>query len=381
MTLDLSAFREAFPATRERAYLFSGAIAPLAEPVRVALERWTDGWERLPLAGYDGALAELESLRTRLAGLIGAEPDGVAVLASTSAAINAAARLLPAGRRSTILVDSSTYPSTRYAFAAAGWRLRHVDVPDPPAAVAALEAHVSTDVLAIAVSHVAPLTGQRRDIAPLAELAHAHGALLIVDAAQTLGVLPVDVTALGIDVLVGTTMKWLLGPPGVGILYVRPELLERAPLAEAGYLHAVVPGEDWPTETVPGWTGGVRRVELGMPPFGLLAATEAGVGLIEAVGVAAIQERVEQLVGRLIEGLQARDIAVRTPRDPAWRAGVVAAEVADPPALAARLRDHGVDVGGYPWGLLRVDPHGFCVPDDIDRFLAELDAFRAEAPP
>ena len=380
MTLDLAAFREAFPATRDRAYLFSGAIAPLAEPVRAALESWEDGWERLPLAGYDGALAELESLRAALARLLGADPDSVGVLPSTSAAINAAARLLPAGGRSTVVVDSSTYPSTRYAFAAAGRTLRHVDVEDPAAAVAALEPHVGEDTLAIAISHVAPLTGRRRDVAALAELAHAHGALLVVDTAQSLGVLPVDVGALGVDVLVGTTMKWLLGPPGIGVLYVRPELLEQAPLGEAGYLHAVVAGEDWPTEALPGWAAGVRHVELGMPPLGLLGATEAGVRLIEAVGVATIHERVEQLVGRLIDGLRARDVSVRTPSDPAWRAGVVGADVPDAPALAARLRERGVDVGGYPWGLLRVDPHAFCVPGDIDRFLDELDAYRAETP-
>ena len=345
--------------------------------MRAALEGWADGWERAPLDGYDGAMPELESLRERLAGLIGAEPHTVGVLPSTSAAVNAAARLLPAGGRSTVLVDSSTYPSTRYAFAASGRRLLHVDVPDPADAVAALEPHVGEDTLAIAIAHVAPLTGQRWDVAAVAALAHAHGALVVVDAAQSLGVLPVDVHALGIDVLVGTAMKWLLGPPGVGLLFVRPDLLERAPLAEAGYLHALVAGEDWPVDTVPDWAGGVRRVELGMPAYGLTAATEAGIRLVQSVGVGAIHERVEDLAGRVIDGLRDRDIPVRTPRDPQWRAGVVAADVADAPALASWLRERGVDVGGYPWGLLRVDPHAFCQAEDIDRFLAGVDAYRA----
>jgi selenocysteine lyase/cysteine desulfurase len=114
-----------------------------------------------------------------------------------------------------------------------------------------------------------------------------------------------------------------------------------------------------------------------MPAYGLTAATEAGVRLVQSVGVEAIHERVEDLAGRVIDGLRDRDIPVRTPRDPQWRAGVVAADVADAPALASWLRARGVDVGGYPWGLLRVDPHAFCQAEDIDRFLAGLDAYRA----
>jgi kynureninase len=352
---DVEAFRSAFPVLEERAYLFSGAIAPLAEPVRRELTRWLDDWERRPLPRYDAALEELDALRKGFARLIGASADEVAIVASTSDAASAAARLLGG----TLAAHTSAYPSTRYAWLAAGGEVVAFDDFEalPPAA-------------AVAISHVAPLTGRRLDLARCGEAAHAAGARLVVDAAQSLGVVDVDVVRDGVDVLFATAMKWLCGPPGIGFLYVRSELLDGARVADAGYLHAIVEGEDWPPASMPAWPRAARRIELGMPALGLVAAARAGIELIEATGVATIGAQVDALAAQAIAGLRGRGIAVRTPAD---RAGVVAADIAGAERIAEALAARGVDVGGYPWGLFRIDAHAFCRPEDIERALTALD--------
>jgi selenocysteine lyase/cysteine desulfurase len=354
--VSLAAFRAAFPVLGERTYLFSGAIAPLAIPVRAALERWLDDWERRPLRRYDAAVAELDALRAAFARLIGAHPDEVAILSSTSDGAAATARLL-GGR---LAAHTSAYPSTRYAWLASGGQIVPFD-----------DFTAVPEAAAVGIAHVAPLTGRRLDLARCAEAAHAAGARLVVDAAQSLGVLEIDVERDGVDVLYGTAMKWLCGPPGIGFLYVRSAVLDGAGVADAGYLHAVVEGEDWPPATMPAWPAAARRVELGMPAVGLVAAARAGIELIESAGVPAIAGQIDALAEHVIAGLRERGIPVRTPDE---HAGVVAAEIPAADRVAAVLAERAVDVGGYPWGLLRIDPHAFCREEDIERALAALDA-------
>lgn len=376
--MNLEEFRRQFPVTRTRAYLFAGAIAPAAAPVRAAADAWLDAWTHDPLLEYWAVGEELESLRRAFALLVNADPDEVAIVDSTSRAAGLAIRLLR-DRPGTIVVDDSTYPSSIYPWVAAGRRPTYVPTDAAEDPTTALVDALDGQPAAVAVSHVAPLTGRRHDVARLAAAARERGAVLLVDAAQTTGVVPVDVRRDGIDVLVTTAMKWLLGPPGVAFLYVRRELLEQGPSPEVGYLGARIEAEGWPRDELPPLAPGARRLEPGLPSMPGLVAARAGIDLVRAVGEERIAERVETLVTRGINGLRERGVHVRTPGRPAARAGVVAAEHPQAVELAAFLRRRAVDIGGYPWGLLRVDPHAYCLEDDLDRFLEGLDAFERGA--
>ena len=145
---------------------------------------------------------------------------------------------------------------------------------------------VDDETTAVCITHVAPFTGRRHDLRALAEVCHAHGALLMVDAAQTTGVVPIDVVAEGIDMLVTTGMKWLLGLPGVGYLYVAPEVLREAPVLDVGYLgldtdaRRLAGGRDARRSCPDG-----RRYELGLPSLPALAACTAGIELLLDVGI------------------------------------------------------------------------------------------------
>jgi selenocysteine lyase/cysteine desulfurase len=202
----------------------------------------------------------------------------------------------------------------------------------------------------------------------------------MVDLAQSAGVEVLPPGLDGIDIAVGTTMKWLLGPPGIGYLYVRPGLPEDIAGLDVGYIGLAVDEERWPQATMPGRVSDSRRFELGLPNMAGLAAAVEGINLLEQVGLAAVSDRISELAGRCIRGLADLGLVVRTPEDVAQRAGVVAFESDEAGELGSYLRECGVDVGGYDWGLCRVDPHAFNDTGDVDRFLEGVRTF-FELPP
>lgn len=367
----LDRLRAAFPLLEERAYLFSGGIAPLATEVRAAMTAWTDQWAEDPLthrADYFGAWTEL---RSTFAALVGVGPDDVAITENTSRATNLAVRMLAPAPGSNILVDATTYPSSAWAFLAqhdVGVRLV---LPDPGEAFVDALARVRDDATrCVAVSHVAALDGQRHDLDRLATYCSETGLRLLVDAAQSTGVVPIDLSRDSIDAVVTTSMKWLLGPPGVAYLAMRPDAI--AATGDVGYVAAGV-SDEFDLTSLPAYPAGARRAEVGLAPLPLLPAALAGLRLIEAAGVAAIGARVEALVTALGEGLRRRGYDVLTPVEPRARAGVLAFAAPRATEMSAALRERGVDVWGYPSGRVRVDPHGFNDESDITRFLEEVD--------
>jgi selenocysteine lyase/cysteine desulfurase len=375
--MDASEFRRRFSITESRAYLFSGAIAPAADSVREAMERWIDEWARNPLVNYDSVSEDMARLREAIGGLLGVAGTQVALSENTSRASNSGVRILSScNPGSNVVVDRTTYPSSRYPWMVLTDAEVRVAVAAPgEAAAEAIARCVDDDTIAVVVSHVDPRTGFRHDLDALVEITKPRRALLMVDLAQSAGVVPLPRGLEGIDVAVGTTMKWLLGPPGIGFLYVRPGLSEEAAGLDVGYVSLAVDGGEWPQATLPSRVTDSRRFELGLGNMpGLLAAVE-GIKLIEQLGVARAFETVSDLAGRCIRGLKDFGLVVRTPEDAASRAGVVAFESDKAHALAGYLRERGVDIGGYTWGLGRVDPHAFNDADDVDRLLEEVRAF------
>ncbi|HSD03377.1 MAG TPA: aminotransferase class V-fold PLP-dependent enzyme [Gaiellales bacterium] len=374
--MELSEFRALFPVTRTRAYLFSGALAPAAAPVRAAWDGWTDRWSSDPNAVYtgDGLIGAADRLRESFAALIGADPSTIAITDNTCRAANIAIRILAERPAGNVVVDDGTYPSSAYPWYARGDReVRYVPTDGVEDAAGALAGRIDDDTVAVCITHVAPFTGRRHDLRAIADAAHARGARVVVDAAQSTGVVPIDVGRDGVDVLVTTAMKWLLGPPGIGFLHLHPELLAQAPVLDVGYLGLDAPLGDWPPHTMPPVVADARRYELGLPNLPGVFAARAGIELLREVGIERVFARVEQLAGRLMDGLAERGADLLTPADPAQRAGVIAFRHPDPQGLFDLCRSRGVDIGAI--GAVRVDPHAFNDEDDIDRFLACCDAF------
>jgi selenocysteine lyase/cysteine desulfurase len=374
--MNIADFRRSVPITGTRAYLFSGALGPAATPVRAAWDAWTAAWSDDPNAVYndDGLIGSSTALRASFARLIGAEATSIAITDNTCRAASIAVRILAQRPGSNVVVDDGTYPSSVYPWYVRGDREVRVVATDGVAdAAGALAERIDPNTVAVCITHVAPFTGRKHDLAAIAAAAHAQGAVLMVDAAQSTGVVPIDVTRDGVDVLVTTAMKWLLGPPGVGFLYLAPDILAEAPVLDVGYLGLDAPLGEWPVAQMPGIVPDARRYELGLPNLPGMFAARAGIDLLLDVGIGHISEHVEGLVTYCLDGLADSGADLVTPVDPAQRAGVIVVNHANPQQLFDQCRSASVDIGTSGSIAVRVDPHGFNDKSDIDRFLACFD--------
>ena len=374
-------FRPLFPITETRAYLFAGGLAPAAVPVKAALDRWSDRWMFDPAYHRARYFDEWEILRARLAAVVGADPGEIAVVDNTSRGSNLAVQMIEPPPGANIVTDPTSHPSAVWPWLLPNRSqvaIRKVAGGPPSGWATGIQDLVDSDTVAVIVSHVDARTGFRHDLGRLAELSHQVGAYLIVDAAQSAGAVPIDARAEGFDFMSGTLMKWLLGPPGLGFLYARRELGELLPPPHVGYV-----GSFW--DEGPGGSGslafrsGAVRHEVGLADLPGIAAARRGLDIILEAEVQAIESHVLDLAGRMIEGLTERGIEVLTPASRDSRAGVVAFRFAGAVQLCRYLRKLGVDVWGYPEDdRVRADPHLYNTPDDVDRLLAGIDAYRSQ---
>ncbi len=215
------------------------------------------------------------------------------------------------------------------------------------------------------------------DLGPISRMIHLARGYLCVDGIQSVGVVPVDVEAMGIDFLSADGHKWLLGPEGCGFLYVNEGLIEMLHPAVVGWMnfeHALE-FERRDNEL----RKDARRFEPGSYNVPGLLALDASVGLLLEVGQDEVWRRVEALTQRLCEGLMARGYRVFSPRRPEERSGIVsfsppAPQVRATPAIeriAAELERAGVVVAVRA-GRLRASPHFYNTAAQIDRLLEAL---------
>jgi selenocysteine lyase/cysteine desulfurase len=216
---------------------------------------------------------------------------------------------------------------------------------------------------------VAYRTGARLDVQAAAQAAHDAGALFALDAYQSLGVQPVDVRAMDIDVLIGGALKYLLGPAGVAFLYVRRELIETLRPLESGWFAQENPFafDTWHLRYAPS----ANRFQSGSPPIPSVYGARAGLASVQEVGVLAAAAHVERLATRLIDGATAAGYQVRTPRDPAERGPLVVLGTSDAEGLASILRDAGIVCAPRAGGV-RAGFHFYNLEEDVDRLLDEL---------
>ena len=371
----LEGARELFPITATRAYLFAGALAPAATPVRDAIAAWVERWGSDPLHHRADYFVDWRRLRERFADVIGADTTEIAITDSTSRGANVVLQTIRPEPGANVVVDDTTYPSALYPFflrTNEGIEVRRISGEAGVPRVEELADAVDGRTAAVSISHVCRLTGFRHDLRAVAEIAHGAGALLLVDAAQSAGAVEIDVRAEGVDALYCGAMKWLLGPPGVGFLFVRHGLVEELEPPQVGPV-----GTDWDSAAnALAFREGARRHELGVANLPGASGALAGLEILLDYGLEAIEAHVLRLTGLVIDGLVERGFTVLTPPEPERRAGVVSFVETAPEALAAFLRRRGVDVWGYgDQARMRADPHLYNDDEDIERLLDGIGAF------
>lgn len=370
--MNLGEIRGLFPVLAERAYLFSGGLAPASIHTREAIARFADESTFDPNDRYDRLDEEYRVVQGLFASLIGADPGEVLITDSTGAGSNLAVEILDGFPGSNVVFDTLTYPSSVYPWMLDGrdMECRFVEPRDGMVHMDDLAEAVDDETIALSVSHVCHMTGFRHDLDALGTLAADHDAALAVDAMQSAGAVQIDVHRSGVHFLACGAMKWLLGAAGVGFLYVDPRYLDGLP-PRTGLIGVEYDYPSWPEfDLVP--RPGADRFRLGAPPQIGLAATIPGLRILTDAGMGRVEDYVLDLAGYCIDELLTRGLDLFTLPDPRRRAGIVAIRMEHPGPVCDLMRARGVDSWHYA-DMLRVDPHVFNNREDIDRFLAVID--------
>lgn len=374
MTPDFAALRERFPTLVERAYFATHGFGPLLRDTLRDLDdyRRTLSLRNRVVATWYERIVEIRGL---LARLIGAGDGDIALGPNaTGCQASLAAALAPTAQCDTILTTDLDFPSSRYLWHAQSQRgYRVIEVPSRDGIgfpTDELIAAIDRRTAIVAVPMVAYANGALLDVARVIAAAHAVGAIVVLDAYQAAGIVPIDVRALDVDALVSGTNKWLSSAGmGLAFLYVRRPLADRLAPAYPGWF-----AHDNPLAFddlfVP--AGGARRFEQGAPAVEAIYGARAGIQFALEVGVEAIRARSFELADRLIAGVDALGLPITTPRARAERAGMVCLDVPDLERVVAVLGERGIDVDTRPGIGLRISCHPCNTVADVDRLLAAL---------
>jgi cysteine desulfurase / selenocysteine lyase len=314
-----------------------------------------------------------DRLRASLARLIGARREEIALTTGASTGLQTIAQHLPWERGDEIVVAAGDFPMQHAVWKPMEARAGVVVKAVPQSAL--LEA-ITPRTRVVSVSHVRFDDGSLLDVAPLAEAAHARGALLVLDISQSCGSVPVDVAALGADAAVCAGYKWLLGPYGTGFAWLGEPLLQR--LLPAPFYWTGQPATTFAAINMldPEPSRDARRFDAAESAtyFNLnLVAMDASVGFVLRTGVDAVSRHCRAWIDALFAGLPPH-CAPASPRDAHARGAFGCFTASDTPALHARLRAAGC-ITSLRGGRIRVAPHLFNTTEHLERCLQLLSDF------
>jgi selenocysteine lyase/cysteine desulfurase len=351
--LDVATLREQIPALQTCTYLNAGGIGPSPASVMNTLIRLTEQVrDEGPneMAFHREGFTRVEETRGKVARFIGAEPDEVGLVRSTAEGFDIVGHGLSWRAGDEVIFGGGDHPAARaiWTILARRYGVRPVrlDLRDdsPEAILEDVRRLITPRTRLISVSHVTSENGLRVPARELAELAHAHGAKLILDGCQAVGQFPIDVHALGCDYYAAGCYKWLLAPFGTGFFWIRKDLLVDVEPSWVGAGGAA----SFDPETA-AWDAlpGAQKFEFGARYYPLLPAMGAAVDFVSAIGPAAIQARSRALVERMRDRLAGRPGVIEfAPRSSELRTGMVgvAVEGMAGSELAERLQARGIQL-------------------------------------
>ncbi len=380
--------RAQFPHLEVAVYANHASLSPPSLAVGEAVAATLSGYASKGMAWYVEEVERRIRLRRRLEALIGAPENSIGLVANTSAGvINIATGLdWRAGER--IVLFDGEFPTNITPWQqAAGrhdlkivWQNTDAFRTERTQALEQLETELKRGVRLVAISAVQFTTGQLMPLAAIGKLCRAYGAELFVDAIQAVGIVELDVEALNIDYLACGSHKWLMGPEGVGFIYVAPGRAAALQPNMAAWLShedpfaflSRAPGElryDRP------FRSGALMSEAGTPNSIGMAGLDASLGLIEQIGVAAIFAHVQAWLDALEPGLVERGFRSARMSEPDGRSGILSLRPAEPaqaPAWVEALARQGI-AASSPDGWLRFSPHWPSALDEPQRVLAAFD--------
>ncbi|HEX5229244.1 MAG TPA: aminotransferase class V-fold PLP-dependent enzyme [Bryobacteraceae bacterium] len=364
-------YREEFPVTEGLIYLNHAAVAPLPRRSARAMRELAEDAQQFGSLHYDRWLDTYEGLRVATASLIGAERSEIALTKNTSEGISMVAQGLDWRPGDRIVAFREEFPANYYPWLRLeGTKRCTVDwlsVTDPLEQIEI----ACTGAKLLAISFVQYLSGFRANLNAIGEICRRHHCFFFVDAIQGLGAFPLDVEAAHIDALAADGHKWLLGPEGCGVLYVRKSRQDAIFPQEFGWT-TVAGYHDYASRDM-ALREDAGRYECGtlntIGCYGLRASIE----LILAAGVDRIAASVQALADQLAEGATRKGYQLLGDRTPENGAGIVAIEKpgVDSRKIVHDLKQKGIYAAPRQ-GWIRMSPHFYISPEEMERVVEAL---------
>ncbi len=380
----LLAFRGEFPILEKTTYLISNSLGAMPRAAADALREYTDTWGSRGVRAWTEGWWEMSvTVGDEIAPLLGASHGTVTMLPNVtiaSAVVLSSLRYEPPRNR--IVLVEGEFPTVRYLYETLAPRLgaEIVVVPSPGGdGLSADESRIRDAIdrrtALVAISHVLFKSAFVLDVPSIAEKCRREGAILALDAYQSVGTIPVSVDALGADVLVGGVLKWLCGGPGGAFLWVRPELRTRLRPSLTGWMAHPAPFDFEPPPMR--WRDDAFRFLLGTPAIPALYAAREGPRLVRRAGIEAIRAKSIHQTERLAELGRGRGFRCAAPRDPARRGGTVAVDFDHALEVSRELNARDVVVDYRPGAGIRMSPHFYTADGELDRAFEAIDEIRA----
>ncbi len=372
----LLAWREEFPILAHTTYMISHSLGPMPRRAVTGLAEfaetwatrgiraWAEGWWEMPLTCGD-----------LIGSIIGAPSGRVAMHQNVSICQTIVTSCFDwNGRRNKLVTDGLNFPSNGYIYHGLERQgARIVSVASGDGMTIPLESileAIDEETQLVSISHVAFRSSYLHDLAAITERAHAVGAYIVADLYQSAGIVPLDVTALNLDFATGGSVKWLLGGPGAGYLYVRPDLDAHLQPAATGWAAHAHPFEfeDGPITYAPD----MHRFLNGTPNVPAMYSARSGYEIVNQIGVAPIRAKSVRQTQRLIELADEAGLKVRSPRDSAQRGGTIILDVPNGRAVTAELERREILVDFRPGAGIRIAPHFYTADAEIAHTVREL---------
>ena len=367
--------RSHFPILREKTYLYNCSQGALCDAVEAGLQKYAASW-RTSAAPWDEWMETYEALRGAFARFINARPDEVAIITSASAGINPIANALQFdGRgfygRNKVVLSEYEFPTMAHIWLAQrprGAEIHFLDGVNNTVPTECYERAVDERTRIVPLTHVSFVNGFRSDVAAIAKIAHDQGTLLFIDDYQDCGTRPVDVKALDVDFFVTGTLKYLLGPPGLGFLYVRHELIETLTPTMTSWMaqREVFTFNTKRLDPSPD----ARRFEGGSPPIPNIYLARPAIDLLAGIGMDNVAAQIERLTRAFLKGVRDLRIDSKTPSSSVGPLVVLRAK--DAAAVLAKLTGRGIAASTRRDGV-RFAFHVYNTLEDVNVALTALE--------
>jgi cysteine desulfurase / selenocysteine lyase len=373
-SLDWNAFRQEMPITKRWAYFDHAAVAPITLRAKQGIEAWAEE------AVTDGTLMwptwakRVEATRKNAAGMLNASAEEIALTWSTTAGVNFVAEGFPWQEGDNVVTLEDEYPANQYPWLHLedrGVETRRVPVVDRRPDFDQIANAIDSKTRILTISWVGFSNGYRHDLDRLAELAHSRGALLFVDGIQATGVFPLDVQKTPIDFLAADGHKWMLGPEGAGIFYMRSEHLDLLRPVGVGWNSVQAPMEFSKIDLT--IRRAASRYEGGSANMAGFIGLGASLGLLNEYGQEAMAARIIEITGYACERLASIGAEITSPRIPGHESGIVLFTFPGKDLLALRKQCIERDVVvSFRSGNLRISAHAYNTHEDVDRLIEAL---------